>query len=150
MIKPVPASCADAVALVAALDRDLTERYPDTPIYGIDTQGLEASGGRFLIAYVDGMAAACGAFRPFDGSAEIKRMYVAPGFRRRGLGRLILHHLEHEAGRRGFGRGILETGRNQPEAIGLYVAAGWTPGVPFGPYIGDPLSVYFQKRLRLE
>jgi GNAT superfamily N-acetyltransferase len=135
------------MALVAALDAELRERYPDSPIFGIDAESLEASGGLFVIAFCDDSPAACGAFRPFDGAAEIKRMYVRPPFRRRGLGAIILAHLEREASARGFSRGILETGTNQPEAVALYRRAGWQPGRPFGPYIGDPTSVYFQKVL---
>ncbi len=102
----------------------------------------------FAVGYVSGEPAACGAFRPHETAAEIKRMFVAPAFRGRGLGRLMLQFLEGEAQRRGFVRAILETGIAQPEAIGLYRALGWQPIPAFGPYVGDPLSVCFEKNLK--
>ncbi len=142
-----PASSPVAAALVAALDLELTRRYPGLPIYGIDAPGFEERGGVFVVAYEEGVPAGCGAFRRHDGAAEIKRMYVAPEFRRRGLGKQILRFLVNEAARLGFPRAILETGTGQPEAIKLYTEEGWTPVPVFGPYVGDPLSVCFEKRL---
>src|SRR5262249_35357421 len=87
------------------------------------------------------------AFRPFEGAAEIKRMFVAQSHRRQGLGKLVLNFLEAEAARRGYARAILETGNRQHEAIELYRSQGWTPIPVFGHYQGDPLSLCFEKPL---
>ena len=141
-----PGSAA-AQSLMAALDEDIVRRYPGEPTNGIDVARFEAAGGVFVVCYVDDMPAACGAFRPFEDSAEIKRMYVAPALRGRGLARAILDFLEAEAARRGFSRAILETGRSMTEALGLYRSRGWTEIPTFGPYVGDPKSICFEKSL---
>jgi GNAT superfamily N-acetyltransferase len=133
--------------LVAELDQELMARYPGLPVNGIDAVNFEASGGVFVVGYVDGEPAACGAFRRFEDAAEIKRMYVAPAHRGRGFGQAVLALLEAEAARRGFTRALLETGVRQVEAIALYRSAGWCATAPFGPYIGSPISVCFEKRL---
>jgi ribosomal protein S18 acetylase RimI-like enzyme len=81
------------------------------------------------------------------GVGEVKRMYVAPAFRGRGIARALLRALEAAAGRLGVAVLRLETGTRQPEAIGLYEAAGYARIPAFGEYVGDPLSVCFEKRL---
>ncbi|MGA7675632.1 MAG: GNAT family N-acetyltransferase [Rhizomicrobium sp.] len=136
-----------AQRLIAALDEDIVSRYPGESTNGIDVAGFEAAGGVFVVCYVDDMPVACGAFRPFEGSAEIKRMYVVPALRGRGLARAMLDFLEAEAARRGFSRAILETGRKMTEALGLYRSRGWREIPVFGPYVGDPKSICFEKRL---
>jgi GNAT superfamily N-acetyltransferase len=141
-----PGSAA-AQSLIAALDDDIVRRYPGEPTNGIDVAGFEAAGGVFVICYVNDMPVACGAFRPFEGAAEIKRMYVVPSMRGRGLARAMLDFLEAEAARRGFSRAVLETGRIMTEALGLYRSAGWRETAVFGPYVGDPKSICFEKHL---
>jgi len=141
-----PGSAA-AKSLIAALDEDIVSRYPGEPVNGIDVAEFEAAGGVFVVCYVDDMPVACGAFRPFDGSAEIKRMYVVRALRGRGLARATFDFLEAEAARRGFSRAILETGRQMTEALGLYRSRGWKEIPVFGPYIGDPKSICFEKHL---
>ncbi len=135
-----------AQALIAALDADIISRYPgDTP-NGIDAAGFEASGGVFVVCYVGNEAVACGAIRPLGDSAEVKRMFVSPPFRGRGLARKVLRTLEVLAAQRGFTHAILETGLKQPEAIGLYASEGWERCPAFGKY-SDETSACFEKRL---
>jgi GNAT superfamily N-acetyltransferase len=141
------AASPPAAKLIAALDADILRRYPGLPVNGIEAMDFEAAGGVFVVAYVEETAAACGAFRPYGEAVEVKRMYVHPDFRGRGLAKRILQFLESEAARRGFTRAILETGNRQPEAIGLYAAAGWQPIAPFGRYAESTSSVCFEKRL---
>jgi len=141
------AGSSAAGKLIAALDDTLSRLYPGLPVNGIDVADFEAGGGVFAIGYVDGEPVASGAFRPWQGAAEIKRMFVTPTQRGRGLGRRMLAFLEAKAAERSFVRGVLETGNLQHEAIGLYRAMGWTPIPIFGPYIGSPISVCFEKRL---
>jgi len=136
-----------AAMLIAALDDQLSRQYPGLPVNGIDVADFEAGGGVFAIGYFGGRPAVSGAFRPWEGAAEIKRMFVMPTERGRGFGRHMLAFLEAEAAKRGYLRGVLETGNLQREAIGLYRAIGWTPIPIFGPYIGSPISVCFEKRL---
>ena len=80
--------------LMAALDQDLLRRYPGMPVNGVDAAEFAAAGGVFGVGYVGGEPAVCGALRPYEGAAEIKRMFVMPAFRGRGLGRRMLQFLE--------------------------------------------------------
>jgi len=136
-----------AQSLMAALDDDILSRYPGEPTNGIDAADFEASGGVFVVCYVDDVPAACGAIRPFEGSAEIKRMYVVPALRGRGLARAMLAFLESEAARRGYARAVLETGRAMTEPLTLYRSEGWREIPVFGQYVGDPKSICFEKPL---
>lgn len=132
--------------LIRQLDGDLANRYPGGPIHGIDAAEFERAGGYFVVATEGTTLVACGAFRPLDAArAEIKRMFVAPTFRRQGRSRTILRHLEAEIARRGFREIVLETGCNQPEAIAFYLAEGYRPIPLFGPYVGDGISRCFAK-----
>jgi GNAT superfamily N-acetyltransferase len=79
--------------------------------------------------------------------AEIKRMYVAPEVRGRGVGRQLLVSLEAEARRLGISRLVLETGPRQPEALALYRGAGYVEIPLFGEYIGAEFSVCMAKDL---
>ena len=80
-------------------------------------------------------------------TAELKRVYVTPGFRRRGLARRLLDELEQRAVDNDFRLLRLETGKRQPEAVGLYASCGYTQIPPYGRHAGDPMSVCFEKLL---
>jgi putative acetyltransferase len=138
----------EAGELIAALDRDLSSRYPGLPIHGIDAANFREAGGVFLIGRIDGVAVTCGALRPMeDGAVEVKRMYVRDSYRGRGLGRTILSALEEIAAHRDYTIIRLETGDKQPEAIALYESAGYRPIPCYGAHEGDPRSRCFEKRL---
>jgi GNAT superfamily N-acetyltransferase len=146
----VTASVEDVFAsgLIDRLDADILSRYPGEPVNGIDPVQFRAAGGYFAAARVHDTLVGCGAFRPLDGSTvEIKRMFVLPDHRGRGVARAILAALESEARRRGFARAILETGNRQSEAIALYHACGYARIEPFGQYVGSEKSVCFGKDL---
>jgi putative acetyltransferase len=141
-----------AAALIAALNAELTERYPEEGVchFGLDAAEVAEGRGAFVVARVDGKPAACGAIRRIDGdgTGEIKRMYVAPSFRGRGIGARVLAALEAEARRLQLLRIVLETGERQPEALTLYRRAGYVAIPAFGEYIGTPLTFCMEKRLR--
>lgn len=104
--------------------------------------------GRFLIVYEDDHPIASGAIRRRDDeAAEIKRMYVRPEARGRGISRMILNELEATARRYGYRALVLETGVRQPEAIALYESAGYTTIPNFGFYKDSPLSACYRKEL---
>ncbi len=155
-----PYDGAVAVALVEALMADLNERYAaiDEPGDADDDEYLaevtpgvvRAPLGTFLVAWLDGEPAGCGALKPLDRDpsvAEIKRMYTAPQARRRGVSRALLEHLEVAAIRLGYRRAQLETGTAQPEALALYESHGWHRITPYGRYQHSPESVCFAKDL---
>jgi GNAT superfamily N-acetyltransferase len=103
---------------------------------------------RVVLAYTDQRAVACGAIKATEsGDLEVKRMFTIPGFRGRGLAGRLLQELERWAFEEGYSRIVLETGRRQPEAIGLYRKHGYCQTENYGPYIGVANSVCFEKKL---
>jgi putative acetyltransferase len=140
-----------AKALADALEAELLATYDGEPGSG----GLPAAsifepgkGGAFLIGRVDGDAVACGGVARYDDvTGEIRRMYVVPEARGRGLSRLVLEALEDEARALGYSLVRLETGKLQAAAVGLYVSAGFGPIPRYGSFANDPKSVCFEKRL---
>ena len=102
----------------------------------------------FFVARVEGQPAACGGVLLVPGRyAEVKRMYVRPEFRRRGISRRILCELEAKARELGYSILKLETGARQPDALALYRSAGYAEIPAFGEYVGNPYSLCFEKRL---
>lgn len=84
--------------------------------------------GALIVALSNGAPVAGGAFRRYDAkTAELKRVWTASTHRRRGYGRLVVAELERIALLRGYSRIYLTTGWRQPEAVALYLAAGYTP-----------------------
>jgi putative acetyltransferase len=148
VIDPADPASAEAVELIAALDRGLSALYPGLPIHGIDVAEFRASAGVFLIGRCDGTAVACGALRPMqDGAGEVKRMYVRESHRGRGFGRAVLVALEDIARKRGYRTIRLETGGSQQEAIRLYQSTGYQAIPCYGAHATDPRSRCFEKLL---
>jgi len=115
------------------------------PLSGAD---FEPPSGCFVVAFVDSQEVGCGGFRHLrPGVAEIKRMYVDPTVRRRGIGARVLGFLEQSAAAAGYGEAWLESGAEQPDAISLYTAAGYQPIAPYGEFKDDPRSRSFSRRL---
>jgi putative acetyltransferase len=104
----------------------------------------------FLVA-VDrdsGEAVGCGALRRLDATtAEIKRMYVAPGMRGSGVATGLLRALESVAAERGWHTLRLETGTEQPDAQRFYRREGYREIPLFGNYVGSVLSVCYEREL---
>ncbi|MGY2078953.1 GNAT family N-acetyltransferase [Modestobacter sp. SYSU DS0657] len=139
----------DVVALTAAQQVELRARYD-----GAGEPGVPPSAADVAVVLLarddDGTPIGCGALRPLGpDEAEIKRMYVVPGARGRGVSRLLLAGLEAEAVTRGWTTVRLETGVRQPEAIALYRSTGYRPVEAFGHYVGadDPHAVFFAREL---
>ncbi|WP_405161783.1 GNAT family N-acetyltransferase [Nocardia sp. NBC_01499] len=146
----------DARKLIAAIQQDLVARYGEPDASPTDPAEFEPPRGTFLIGYLDGVPVACAGWRAHDsdephfrdGDAELKRMYVAVEVRGRGLARQLLAAVEQSAAAAGRRRMVLETGAMQPEAIALYVSAGYLAIPGFGIYLGMPESRYFGRDLR--
>lgn len=135
-------------ALLAASDAYAASLYPAESNHLVDVATLLAPGVHFVVARVDGRAVGCGALVPREPSAaELKRMFVHPEARGFGIGRRVLQALESHARATGLRVLRLETGIRQPEALGLYRAAGFVDVPAFPPYAPDPLSVFMEKRL---
>ena len=140
-----------AVVLADALEAELLATYDGDPGSGglpAATIFEPANGGAFLVGRIDGEAVACGGLARYDeATGEIRRMYVVPAARGRGLSRRVLAALEDEARALGYSFVRLETGNLQAAAVGLYVSAGFQPIPRYGPFADDPKSVCFEKRL---
>ena len=135
-----------AQQLIAEVQLEYIARYGSPDETPVEATEFTAPDGRFVIAYVDGQPAAMGGLRRYDAeSVEIKRMYVRPEYRGRGLSRLVLAHLESLAAAMGAARVVLETGDRQPEAMRLYETSGYERIEPFGHYRCSPESAHFGK-----
>ena len=100
----------------------------------------------FVVAYDGEDAVACGGLRALDDRhGEVKRMFVAPVARGRGISKLVLRDLERRARALGWDRLVLETGELQPEAMSLYLREGYAEIPPFGYYVGNAQSRCYEK-----
>lgn len=140
-----------AADLLAAMGEEILALYdhaldaPDMPKAG--PAELSPPGGSLLVGYDDGGTAVCvgGVKRLPDGACEIKRMYVAPAARGRGVGRELLRALEGEARALGYEIVRLDTGPKQPSARRMYEEAGY---VEIENFNANPVATFFaEKRL---
>ncbi len=137
----------DFIALVQHLDKDLWSRYGDEQSF-FDQFNKLNNINHVVVAYLDERAVGCGAIKHYvDNVVEVKRMYVTPQFRGKGIALRVLHELEQWAKELSFGACILETGVAQPEAIRLYEKAGYVTIPNFGQYAGVESSVCMKKQL---
>jgi ribosomal protein S18 acetylase RimI-like enzyme len=145
----------DAMALIAAVQGEYVVRYGGEDETPLEPAMFHPPRGSFFVGYSDGRPAVSGAWRRRDdvealgstSTAEIKRMYVAPAARGRGLARAMLAHLERTAFEAGASVSILETGTLQPEAIALYESSGYVEVPKFGFYCHATESRCYAKRL---
>ena len=148
---PEPFDSPDVAALTEAQQAEMRGRYDGEADIGPTRVAdmFVPPNGVFLVIRDDGgRAVGCGGICSFDESrAELKRMYVVPGARGRGLGRRVLAELEKHARTLGYEAIVLETGDKQPESVGLYVSAGFERIPCYPPYSGRPLSLCFEKQL---
>ncbi|MGH3361182.1 MAG: GNAT family N-acetyltransferase [Nocardioides sp.] len=145
----------DAMLMIAGVQAEYVARYGGEDETPLDPVMFDPPRGSFFIAYAGDRPVAAGGWRRRDDvealgsthTAEIKRMYVVPDARGRGLARRVLAHLEATARAAGAEVAILETGTRQPEAMGLYASSGYLEVPKFGFYCHAPLSRCYGKRL---
>ena len=138
--------------LVEQVQQEYVQRYGGRDAAVVEPGEFLPPRGVFLAAEVDGGPAGCGAWRGLDTGgkgplAEIKRVYVEPAFRRRGLAQLIVAALEIDAARAGHRSVVLNSGREQPEALALYADLGYRPVGGYGVYACAPDAVFLGKQL---
>lgn len=137
----------DFKKLIIQLDQDVRARYGDLQDE-YDKCNIIPFIETVIVVYLDGRPIGCGCFKPFDkNTVEIKRMFVHPDYRGKGISRNVLRSLEEWAGELGFSYSILETALKQPEAIGLYKSAGYKLIDNYGPYVNMPHSICFRKSM---
>ena len=138
----------DVVRLIEALDAHAIALYPPESNHLLDVAALCDDAVTFLVVRVGDAAIGCGALlRDPRGWGEIKRMYLRPDRRGRGIGWRVLAELEEIARAGGLPLLRLETGIHNAEALALYRRAGFAERAAFGDYAPDPLSVFMEKRV---
>jgi GNAT superfamily N-acetyltransferase len=135
-------------ALIVDLDKEFWIRYPDTQ-QNFDPYNKVDDDARVVLAYSENTPVGCGCFRPILEHAilEIKRMFVVPQVRGKGIARLILRELEKWGREEGFTESKLETGIKQPEAIAVYRSAGYREIPNYPPYTEIAESICMAKIL---
>ena len=137
----------DVLAFLARADERSASLYPAESRHGLGVPALLAAGARFFVARQDGRALGCGGYMLLpEQAAEVKRLFVDPAARGRGIGGAIVRAVE-QAAAEGTRTLFLETGVRSFEALRLYRRCGFAGCGPFARYRLDPLSVFMVKRL---
>lgn len=136
------------VELVKHLDADLAEKDGDEHSFFAQFNGLDKI--KFVVlAYAHGKPLGCGAIKEYEpGTMEIKHIFVSPESRGKGIATKILSELERWAAEQCYASCILETGKKQTEAIGLYKKNGYTLIPNYGQYADVESSVCCEKQLK--
>jgi putative acetyltransferase len=138
----------DFIALVKFLDADLAIRDGEDHSFYSQFNSINKI-RHAVLAYDNEIPLGCGALKEYDAhTMEIKRMYVSPSNRGKGIATGILSELEKWASELSYGKCILETGKKQPEAIGLYKKNGYKLIPNYGQYAGVENSLCFEKKLK--
>jgi GNAT superfamily N-acetyltransferase len=135
--------------LIRAMVAEMNELYGDIEgqrVPSATPADFAQPAGTFLVGFAEGEPVCAGGIKRLDDeAAEIKRMYVVPAARRRGVARLLLGALEGAARDRGYRLVRLDTGPRQANAVALYASAGYAE---IGNYNANPLAAYWgEKRL---
>lgn len=139
---------SDFQELVKALDTDLAIRDGEEHSFYAQFNSI-AMLQYVVVAYQDDQAVGCGAIKPYaEQTMEVKRMFVVPELRGKGIASLVLKALEDWALELSYDHCILETGIKQPEAIALYRKNHYKVIPNYGQYAGVENSVCFEKALR--
>lgn len=147
-VKHVDATSPDLQKLIKELDVYLSGLYPPEEIFTVDFQASDISQFYFVVAYMDGDPVGCGGIHPLPGGeVELKRFFVYPAYRRRGIAASLLHMLEDVARQQGASAIKLETGEPQAEAVRFYRKHGYRDIDKFGEYVDCPSSLCMEKKL---
>ncbi|HEY9007440.1 GNAT family N-acetyltransferase [Ohtaekwangia sp.] len=137
----------DFQILVKELDKDLAIRDGDEHAFYAQFNKIDAI-KHAVVLYENNIPVACGAIKQYNESTmEVKRMYVLPDKRGKGIASLVLNELESWAREMNYQRCILETGYKQPEALRLYEKNNYRIIPNYGQYAGVENSVCFEKNL---
>ncbi|WP_150308870.1 GNAT family N-acetyltransferase [Planctomonas psychrotolerans] len=144
-----------AVALRTAMDAEMTERYagrhdddPDFPAKAARAFGVAADDVVATVLMEEaGSAVAHLAVRRLGDRLEVKKVFVSPEARGRGLSRVLLSEAERIARENGAGSLVLQTGDRQPDAVALYESVGYRRIPIYEPYREIHNSLCFEKRL---
>ena len=138
----------DFIQLVKHLDADLAER--DGKDHSFYAQFNKIDKIKYVvIAYENDQPVGCGAIKEYTlDTMEVKRMYTSPESRGKGIASKVLGELEAWASELSYEKCILETGKKQPEAIGLYKKNGYKIIPNYGQYAEIENSLCFEKQIK--
>lgn len=137
----------DFRTLIKELDEDLALKNGDKNDFFAQYNLIDFI-NHVVLAYENDIAVGCGAFKQFDEeTVEIKRMYVPPPQRRKGIARKILNALELWAKNEHYKYAVLETGERMTEAINLYQSNNYEVIPNYPPYDQETTSICFSKVL---
>lgn len=146
-LKFVDVTNADLAALVAELDAYFRAGWGEAADHYKQYHTLDGMACA-AVAYIEGTPAACGCWRAFDPvTAEIKRMYVRPAYRRQGIAGKIVAALEQHAAASGCHRAVLETGAEMPDAIAFYEKQGYRLVPNYSDFVDDEICVCMEKQI---
>lgn len=149
--EPVAPDHPQALALMAASEALMSSLYPAASNHFEPVERLKQPNVRFVGVWDGERLAGIGAVKVMqvegEHFGEIKRVFVDPTYRGRGLARAILADLEAHLRAQGVPLARLETGNRQPEALALYLSLGYVERDAFAGYAPDPLSIFMEKRL---
>jgi len=138
----------DFIELVKKLDAELAQRDGNDHSFYSQFNKIDKV-KHVVLAYENELPLGCGAIKERDvSSMEVKRMYVLPESRNKGIAAKILLALERWAAEMAFTKSVLETGKRQPEAIRLYEKNGYARIPNYGQYVSIENSVCFEKKLK--
>lgn len=137
----------DFIELVKYLDADLVEKDGDDHSFYAQFNKIDKI-KYVVVAYENGKPMSCGAIKEFSQNImEIKRMYTSPESRGKGIATKVLTELEKWATELSCEKCVLETGKKQSEAIGLYKKNGYQLILNYGQYAGIENSLCFEKEM---
>lgn len=125
----------------------LLEVFTPDEIFTFSPEELASPDTTFLVARDETLALGCVAMVDCGSYVEVKRLFVPPEGRGRGIARLLMADLEASAANAGKEAVRLETGDALKPAVALYTALGYRVRGPFGDYPEHPASLFMEKLL---
>jgi putative acetyltransferase len=133
--------------LIKELDEYQGELYPPDSCHLDSIETLQNENVYFYGVVENEEIVAISSVKIFQDYGELKRIYVPPSQRRKGLAKKIIDKLETLLISKKIFLSKLETGPYSKDAIGLYKKLGYSICRKFGTYIDDPLSTFMEKKL---
>jgi putative acetyltransferase len=143
---------SDTIEMVMELDAYCRSLYAADCCYGFKPHQLEVPNIYFFVVRENGYPIACAGIMlcgdsPEERYTEVKRMYVRPQGRGKGIAKLLLNKLESQSRELGYSIIRLETGIHQVEAIQLYETVGYVRREVFGNYRVSDVNLFYEKPL---
>lgn len=149
VIKRTNSEDQDFIMLVKLLDNELRILDGEEHVFYAQLNKTDRI-KQVVVAYENADCVGCGAIREYSKEiTEVKRMFVLPDKRNKGVASIILKELEKWGKELKYKKLFLETGKRQPDAIHLYKKWGYKVIPNFGKYENVENSVCFEKEIEL-